>query len=47
MQGRKSADAEVGGGRETGDLAAANRHLDISGRVLADRRFWYWSDHYQ
>ena len=32
---------------EVGDLAAAQRHLDTSGRVLADQRFWIMSDHYE
>ena len=31
---------------EVGDLAAAHRHLETAGRVLADRRFWIMSDHY-
>ena len=31
---------------EAGDLAAAHRHLEIAGRVLADQRFWFMSDHY-
>ena len=31
---------------EVGDLAAAHRHLEIAGRVLAGRRFWFMSDHY-
>jgi DNA-binding CsgD family transcriptional regulator len=29
-----------------GDLAAAQRHLETAGRVLADQRFWIMSDHY-
>jgi DNA-binding CsgD family transcriptional regulator len=32
---------------EVADLAAAQRHLDTSGRVLADQRFWIMSDHYE
>jgi DNA-binding CsgD family transcriptional regulator len=31
---------------EVGDRAAAHRHLEIAGRVLADRRFWIMGDHY-
>jgi tetratricopeptide (TPR) repeat protein len=31
---------------EVGDLAAAHRHVEIAGRVLADQRFWFMSDHY-
>jgi DNA-binding CsgD family transcriptional regulator len=31
---------------EVGDLAAAHRHLETAGRVLADRRFWIMSDYY-
>jgi DNA-binding CsgD family transcriptional regulator len=31
---------------EMGDLAAAQRHLETAGRVLADQRFWIMSDHY-
>jgi len=31
---------------EVGDLAAAQRHLDTGGRVLARQRFWIMSDHY-
>jgi DNA-binding CsgD family transcriptional regulator len=31
---------------EVGDLAAAHRHLEIAGRVLANQRFWFMSDHY-
>jgi DNA-binding CsgD family transcriptional regulator len=31
---------------EVGDLAAAHRHLETAGQVLADQRFWIMSDHY-
>ena len=31
---------------EVGDLAAAQRHLETAGRVLANQRFWIMSDHY-
>jgi hypothetical protein len=42
----RAADLRGDGSGEVGDLAATHRHLEIAGRVLADQRFWFMSDHY-